>query len=182
MSHSNTTRLIDYWSARKGDGPAPSRAAIDPAHFSDIITQAFMVGRTRTGVYPFRLAGGLLEDLHRRPLLGADFMTLWAVSDRPRIAAAVESALHRGAALLAQVLGRTVQGHQAKLEIVLAPLASPTGQVDRMLGLYQPVSPLFRLQNEAIERLFLLDIAFADTGLAPPSPLRIAAVDGRRIA
>ena len=141
-----------------------------------------MIGRSRSGVYPIRLAGALLEDLHRRTLLAADFMSLWTMSDRPRLATAIEAALYSGEALVAQALGRTLKGHQAKLEIVLAPLANANGEVARMLGLYQPVSPLFRLQGEAIERLFLSDIAFAESGLAPPSPLRIAAVDGRRIA
>jgi hypothetical protein len=182
MSHSNTTRMLDYCSARRGDGPAPARAAIDPAEFSDIITQAFVIGRERASVYPFRLAGGLLEDLHRRTLLSQDFMDLWAIPDRSRVGAAIESALRNGEPLIAHALGRTARGHDAKLEIILAPLAGPSGNIDRLLGLYQPVSPLFRLQNEAIERLFLLDIAFADSELAAPAPLRIAAVDGRRIA
>ena len=174
--------MIDYWTALKGDGPAPSRALVDPAAFSDILTQAFMIGRGAAGAYPVRLAGALLEDLHKRVLLGSDFLGLWATTDRPRMAGAIESALRNGEALIAQALGRTIQGHQTKLEIVLAPLASADGQIDRVLGFYQPVSPLFRLQGEAIERLFLQDIAFADSGLAPPLPLRIAAVDGRRIA
>jgi hypothetical protein len=173
--------MINYWTGLKGEGPAPPRALVDPAAFADIITQAFMIGRGG-GAYPMRLAGALLEDLHKRTLLGADFLALWAATDRPRMAAAIESALRNGEALIAQALGRTIQGHQTKLEIVLAPLAGSDGVVDRVLGFYQPISPLFRLQGEAIERLFLLDIAFADSGLAPPAPLRIAAVDGRRIA
>jgi hypothetical protein len=93
MSHTNTNRLIGYWDARRGEALAPARADIDPAEFSDIITQTFIIGRTRAGVYPFRLAGGLLEDLHRRTLLGADFMALWSGGDRPKIQAAIESAL-----------------------------------------------------------------------------------------
>jgi hypothetical protein len=182
MSHTNTNRMIDYWDARRGDALAPARADIDPAEFSDIITQTFIIGRTRAGVYPFRLAGGLLEDLHRRTLLGADFMALWSGTDRPKMQAAIESSLQRGEALTATALGRSLMSQEAKLEIILAPLADSAGRIDRLLGLYQPVSPLFKLQNEPIERLFLQSIAFADTGLETPSPLRIAAVDGRRIA
>jgi hypothetical protein len=174
--------MIDYWSDRRGDALAPARAGIDPAEFSDVITQAFMIGRSRLGVYPFRLAGGLLEDLHRRPLLGVDFMSLWAVGDRAKVQTAIEAALYRGEALLAHVLGRSLQGHEARLEVVLAPLADSMGRIDRLLGLYQPTSPLFRLQNEPVERLFLQSIAFADNGMATPAPLRIAAIDGRRIA
>jgi hypothetical protein len=182
MSHTNTNRMIGYWDARKGDAHAPARASIDPAEFSDVITQTFIIGRTRAGVYPFRLAGGLLEDLHRRTLLGSDFMGLWAGGDRPKVQTAIESALNRGEALVAIALGRSLRGQEAKLEIILAPLADSNGRVDRLLGLYQPVSPLFKLQNEPIERLFLQSIAFSDADLDVPSPLRIAAVDGRRIA
>jgi hypothetical protein len=182
MSHTNTNRLINYWDARRGDALAHPRASIDPAEFSDVITQTFIIGRTRPGAYPFRLAGGLLEDLHRRTLVGADFMGLWAGGDRPKVQAAIESALNRGEALIAVALGRSLRGQEAKLEIILAPLANSAGRVDRLLGLYQPVSPLFKLQNEPIERLFLHSIAFADSGLETPSPLRIAAIDGRRIA
>lgn len=182
MSHTNTNRMIDYWDAHRGEALAPARASIDPADFADIITQTFIIGRARPGVYPFRLAGGLLEDLHRRSLLGADFMGLWAAGDRPKIQAAIESALIRGDALVATALGRSLMSQEARLEIILAPLADSTGRVDRLLGLYQPVSPLFKLQNQPVERLILQSIAFADTGLATPSPLRIAAVDGRRIA
>jgi hypothetical protein len=182
MSHSNTNRMIDYWNVRKGDGLAPPRASIDPAEFSDVITQTFVIGRARAGVYPFRLAGGLLDDLHHTSLLASDFTTLWAIGDRPKMQAAIEAAVHRGSALLADVKGRTLQGLEARLEVFLAPLSNPTGQIDRLLGLYQPVSPLFRLQNQPIERLFLQNIAFAGAGEATPAPLRIAAIDGRRIA
>ena len=182
MSHSNTARMIDYWTARRGDAPAPARAQIDPADFSDVITQAFIIGRERLGVYPFRLAGGLVEDLHRRTLLGYDMLSLWSAGDRPRIQAAIEAALNSGDALIVQALERTLQGHEARLELLLAPLADSYGRINRLLGLYQPTSPLFRLQNEPIERLFLQNIAYADNGQAIPSPLRIAAVDGRRIA
>jgi hypothetical protein len=181
MFHSNTTRMIDYWRSLRGADPAPPRANIDPVQFSDVITQTFMIGRVR-GAYPFRLAGSLLEDVHHRGLLGSDFMALWAMGDRPKIQAAIESALGRGEPLLAVALGRSREGFEARLEILLAPVMSPSGAVDRMLGLYQAISPLFRLQNQPIERLFLQDVAFAASGLATPTPLRIAAIDGRRIA
>lgn len=182
MSHSNTDRMLAYWDARREDGAAPLRASIDPAHFSDIVTQAFVVGRERAGVYPFRLAGALIEDLHRGPLLAFDFSELWTSADRPRVQSAIEAALQRGEALLAQALGRTLAGQQARLEILMSPIADARGQVDRLLGFYQPVSPLFRLQNQPIHRLFLLEAAFAGSGEPVPEPLRLASIGGRRIA
>jgi hypothetical protein len=182
MSHSNTVRMIEYWSTLKGEEVAPPRASLNPADFSDILTQSFMIGRARPGEYQFRLAGALLEDLHRRPLRGSDFSALWTVGDRSKLQTAVEAALRRGEALLIETLGRSLQGREAKLEIMLAPFRGPLGKVDRLLGLYQPVSPLFLLQNQPIERLFLQEIAFASAGETVAAPVRIAAVDGRRIA
>lgn len=182
MSHSNTNRMLAYWEARRGDRPAPLRSTIDPADFSDIMTQAFVVGRERSGVYPFRLVGALLEDLHRGPLPGFDFTELWAMADRPRLQSAIETALNRGDALLVQAQGRTLSGQQALLEILMSPLSGSRGQVDRLLGFYQPVSPLFRLQNQPIERLSLVEAAFAGSGDAVPEPLRLAAIGGRLIA
>jgi hypothetical protein len=182
MSHSNTDRMLAYWEARREHRPAPLRSAIDPTDFSDIMTQAFVVGRERSGVYPFRLAGALIEDLHRGPLLAFDFAELWTTTDRPRLQSAIEAALQRGDALLVQALGRTLAGNQARLEILMAPVADASGQIDRLLGFYQPVSPLFRLQNQPVHRLFLLEATFAGSGEAAPEPLRLASVGGRRIA
>ncbi|MEI9890810.1 MAG: PAS domain-containing protein [Caulobacteraceae bacterium] len=119
---------------------APLRSSIDPADFSDLVTQVFLIGREGSGAYPLRLAGALLDDLHRGPLVGLDFVQLWAATDRPRIQTAVEAALDSRRPLVATAQGRSSDA-QAKLEILLAPLADGHGKVQRMLGFYQPVSP-----------------------------------------
>src|SRR6185312_10856442 len=114
-------------------------------------------------------------------LAGLDFAALWAPADRPRLQAAVEAALLRRRSLIASAHGRSLSGAEARLEILLAPLAGSQGRIDRLLGLYQPTSPLFRLQDQRIERLFLDDIGFADGGEPVPAPLRLATIDGRTI-
>jgi hypothetical protein len=179
MSHANTARMQVYWEDRREGIEAPRRSSIDPAEFCDLVTQAFVLGRGPARAYPFRLTGALLEDLHGGPLVGSDFVALWAPSDRARIQAAIEEAMERGVAIIALAHGRSASGHQARLEILLAPLVGRGGRVDRMLGLYQPVSPLFRLKEQSIQRLFLLEFAFASEA---PSPVRLASLDGRLIA
>lgn len=182
MSHSNTARMLGYWEGRRAEGGCPERSSIDPAAFPEVVTQTFLLGRQRAGAYPFRLAGALVEDLHGAALCGRDFTALWAPADRPRVQAAVEAALSRRRSLIAAAYGRSLAGTEARLEILLAPLAGREGRVDRLLGLYQPTSPLFGLQDQRIERLFLQEIAFADSGEPVPAPLRLATLDGRLIA
>ena len=173
--------MLAYLDAHRGGRTAPPRAAIGPGGFADIVTQAFMVG-AKDDAYPMRLVGGLLQDLHHGPLLGSSFVDLWADTDRPQIRSALEAAVHRGAPLVAYALGRSQEGLQTRIEMMLAPLAGPVGRVDRLLGFYQPVSPLFRLQNQRIERLFLQEVAFAGESDRPAASLRLAALHGRRIA
>jgi hypothetical protein len=181
MSHSNTARMFGYWEGQRDDGGCPARSSIDPAAFAPVVTQTFLLGRERAGAYPFRLAGALVEDLHDVNLAGFDFTTLWAPSDRPRIQTAIEAAFVRQRSLIATAHGRSLSGAEARLEILLAPLAGRQGQVDRLLGLYQPLSPLFHLKDQRIERLFLEHIVFADDGEPVPAPPRLAALDGRAV-
>jgi len=174
--------MLGYWEGqRRPEGGCPQRSSIDPAAFSEVVTQTFVLGREQAGAYPFRLAGALVEDLHGAVLFGLDFMALWAPADRPRARAAIEAALCRRRSLIASAYGRSLSGAEARLEILLAPLSGRQGKVDRLLGLYQPTSPLFRLQDQRIERLFLQDVAFADGGEPVPAPLRLATVGGRML-
>ena len=149
-----------------------------------MVTQAFVVGRERAGAYPFRLAGALLEDLHGAALCGLDFTVLWASPDRPRVQASIEAALVRRRSLIASAHGRSLAGlpkpEAGDHQLASADIGVAEVQTARS-GLYQPTSPLFRLQDQRIERLFLQDIAFADGGEPVPSPLRLASVDGRLI-
>jgi hypothetical protein len=174
--------MLAYWEARRENGAAAPRSSIDPAQFADVVTQVFMIGRERAGVFPFRLAGALLDDLHRGPLTGLTFDHLWTVDDRPRLQASIESAMQRQAPLLLHAQGRTARGDQARIEILLSPLSSTKGGVDRLLGHYQPVSPLFRLQEQKIERLFLLEAVMADGSDATTASVRLASLDGRNVA
>jgi hypothetical protein len=187
MSHSNTQRLTDYWRERRGAALAPLRARIDPCDFADLLPQVFILGRTAPGRYSFRLSCKLLEELHGPQLRRADFTALWADRDRIGLQSALEAALRRGQAMICDARGVTVEGHEADFEILLAPLTSGSGQVDRFLGLCQPVSPLQRLRGQALVRLTVLQLrplpqVGGGESVRPFPLLRLAAVSGRRIA
>ena len=192
MFHAYTRKVIDDWNARRGARRAPDRSDIQPGAFSDLLPQLFILGRGEEKREPFRLAGGLLTDLHDRDLRGVDFFSLWLGADREKARTALEDARQTGAPMVIDASGWSAAGDEVRLEITLAPLVGPTGEMDRVLGLYQPTSSVRRLLGARIEGLTLNEVRAAELGPlaafvpAAPAPrdrshLRVVAIDGARV-
>jgi hypothetical protein len=177
MFHSNTDELIEYWAGLKGADLAPRRAGVDPMQFARLLPQTFTLARRDIGDYVFRLVGGFVGELHGRDLRGQDFTALWAEKDRTKLAIACEGARRRGEPL---VVACEVQAGAETLamEVLLAPLANPEGQIDRYLGLYQPLEPVEVLRRATAEVLKLK--AFNAANEDAPK-LRLAVLDGRLV-
>lgn len=182
MFHSNTERLIDYWSDRRGTDALPSRTSIDPGAFADLLPQVFILGRDAPGRYRFRLSGGFVANLHGRELKGEQALPLWSKMDRARVQAALE--LCRNGAdpivIVAQVIAPELEPFP--MEVLLAPLASPDGEADRFLGLYQPVGAMPRLQEGAHRELAVNSVHSTASAAELEPRLRLAVIDGRQIA
>jgi hypothetical protein len=179
--HFNTERLIDYWRSLRAGDAAPARAAFDPAAVADVLTQVFMIGRGSEGL-PFRLAGGLLVDLHARGLRGDSFLSLWGAGCRAAVRDAAAQAARGGEPVVLFAEASTGSGRRVGLEILLAPLTGPSGLVDRLVGFWQPKTTLEHLDGEPlIETVHKLTV-YAGRGETAAGRLRLAAVDGLRIA
>jgi hypothetical protein len=181
LVHPNTERLTEYWRGRRGEAALPRRADIDPMDFHTLLPQTFIVGRTAQGQYPFRLIGGLIADLHQADLRGRCLLELWRAGDRWQLKSALEFARRRPEPVLvnADIVADEVPA--VGVEILFAPLVGPSGETDRFLGLYQPTASISRLLGRPARTLALAAIARPQDGEMAPS-LRLAAVDGRRIA
>lgn len=178
--HSNTEMLIDYWRSRAFRSPA-LRAPIDPADFAPIAPQVFVLGRLGPGSYVFRLAGGLVRDLFGRDLRGEPVLDLWRMQDGGRLRIGLEAARRRPEPLVAQAHALTE--HAAlPIEILFAPLAGDDVRPDRVLGLVQPLTLVARLRGEPVRRLALEHLCSAGPANEPAPRLKLAAVNGRRIA
>lgn len=180
MFHANTQQLIDYWTARAQPGRAPRRAMIDPGDFRQLMSQTFILGRDVRGVYPFRLVGGFVGELHRRDLRARNALELWSERDRLRLQTALEEIRRRPEPLviMAEVL---TEGPSLSIEVLFAPLAGPEDGTERYLGLYQPLGMVSRLRG--FPALELSVRALRRPGAAnEESPLRLATLHGRRIA
>lgn len=179
LFHKGTSRLIDCWLGL-ADGETPRRADFDPMAVSDLLPQAFMLGRTHDE-FEVRLAGEVLHDLHGRSIRGECFTDLFAPASRLSAHRAALQAVREGAPMVIKTLGRSAENRHLALEILLAPLIGPTGKTDRLVGLYQPASRVAVLHG-----LPLIDLSLRASILAVAAPRRpalsLATLHGRRIA
>lgn len=180
MFHPSTQQLIDYWRERRGSYELPPRSAVDPTDFPDLLPQVFMLGRERAGVYPIRLAGGFVTNLHGRGLRHDNMLTLWTPFDRAPLTATLERCRTRPAPFVVKGEIRAEDAGPVPMEVLFAPLSTAAGGVDRFLGLYQPTAMLHRLKGRAANALAIRSIEGQDHLEAPR--LRLAALNGRQIA
>jgi hypothetical protein len=180
MFHPSTERLIDYWRERRGGFDVPLRSSVDPSDFLDVLPQIFIVGRDRAGLYPFRLSGGFVSDLHRQDLRGVNMLSLWTPFDRAPLQATLERCRTRPQPFVVRSEIRADGVGPVGMEIFFAPLASSNGETDRFLGLYQPTAMIHRLMGRAANELAIRAIEGPSHVEAPR--LRLAALNGRLIA
>jgi len=184
MFHANTQRLIEDWRIRRGDRLAPARADISPSDFREVLPQLFILSCEDSGSEAFRLAGGLLVDLHDRDLRGVSFLSLWPYPDRTMVGEALDAARRDGTPAVLDASAWTADGCEARLEILLAPLTDADGVVHRVLGLYQPTSSVRRLMGQPVQELSLHEVKAAGQGpqLAQRGPsLRLVVLNGERL-
>jgi hypothetical protein len=188
MFHANTVRMIDYWTSRAPAGRAPSRGSIQPGDFRQIMSQVFILGRTERGVYPLRLVGGFVADLHGLDLRGVNGLHLWSERDRLRLQTALEELRHHPEPLVVTAEVLAGEGVSLPLEVMFAPLTSHDGGPDRFLGLYQPLAMVSRLNGQHVLELSARSLRRAGAANEQPEAdaeaprLRLASVDGWRVA
>lgn len=181
MFHANTERLIAYWAERAQSGRAPSRSAIQPADFRQLMPQTFILGRDGRGVYPLRLAGGFVAELHGCDLRGVNGLSLWSERDQLRMQTALEDIRRRPEPLVATTEVLTREGPSLPMEVLFAPLTGDDGGPDRYLGLYQPLSMVARLQGRAALELCVRSLRRPGAAFDETPRVRLAAVGGRRL-
>ncbi len=181
MFHSNTARLISTWRAHREGRRLPARADLSPIDLGALLPQVFMLGREGDGEELVRLSGGLMSDLHGGDLRGAGFYSLFAKIDRPQVAAALARSRSTATPVVVTVDAMGERGEAIGVELTLCPLTGPTGEADRTLGLYQPISTVARLMGGSIRSLQVRSVEAAEDA-APAPRLRLVVDNTRRVA
>ncbi|NJC39969.1 hypothetical protein GGQ87_000227 [Brevundimonas alba] len=179
MFHPDTQFLIDHWTAlSRGPGARggiPDRAAIQPDALGLRLPRAFVARRNGDDAV-IRLAGSWIEGFHGEALKDRSLLPLWRAASRPLVSTALTQTVREGRPVVIVALAGAIG---AQIEITLLPLRGPSGQPDRLLGLYAPAATLTLAADEP--RLLTARVSIG-VGEAARAPLSLAAVGGRRIA
>ena len=158
MRHAQSQALHAYWQTRRQGGGAPHRADIEPQDIARLLGYVFILWRADSQHHLFRLAGTHLCDLYKREFRDQNFLTLWRGHDRTHVHALLEASISGTSP--ASMIARAVSMDQRELpvEIALFPLRGPSGEIDRTLGLFQPLDSTEGFRGRPVVRTALQEI------------------------
>jgi len=153
MKHASTRELFDYWNRRRGRRLVAARSDIVPTDIRDVLPDAFMLSADFTDEIRFRLAGTRVCALFARELKGESFKSLWANTSTDQVDTILTSVTDENEALVAGVLGRTEDGAEVELELLLLPLARHDRTRIRALGIIAPLTSPYWLRERPLTEL-----------------------------
>jgi hypothetical protein len=127
-----------YWNGLRNGRPVPARTDIDPRGMQSSLEFAFILERIAPGVARFRLAGMHLTDLMGMEVRGMPLTAMFVPESRAKISAAIEAVCDTP-----QITTLTLKGERGigrgslDAQLLLCPLKSDLGDVNRILGCLQ---------------------------------------------
>ena len=164
MKHSSTRALFEYWNRQRGRRPAPARSEIDPADIRHILGDTFILAADFVDEVRFRLAGTRVCALFAREIKGEAFNALWSEPDSKQIDDLLTAVTNENSGAVAGVIGRTEDGAEVELELLLLPLAHAGATRVRALGILAPLVPPYWLGEQPVVELELKALRHINAG------------------
>ncbi|MDI7774082.1 PAS domain-containing protein [Asticcacaulis sp. EMRT-3] len=197
MPHSSTVAFLSYWRGLQPEpGQAPLRERFDPSRLKHLIPQMMMIS-TADARHGFRLSGGFLVALHGHELKDTPFLDRFLSPFADTVAAALALSRRREQPLLLTLSApwRTApsatpqadlslfQNETVSFEICLCPMRNAAGKVDRLVGIYQTLSPMPRNPNGRLGRYTLVaSRLYEPERQVRAAHLQLVVIEGKRIA
>jgi hypothetical protein len=127
-----------YWDGLRNGRPVPSRSDINPRGMQAALEFTFILERIAPGVARFRLAGMHLTDLMGMEVRGMPLTAMFTPESRAEISKAIEAVCETP-----QITTITLKGERGigrgslDAQLLLCPLKSDLGDVNRILGCLQ---------------------------------------------
>jgi hypothetical protein len=180
MKHPSTRAVYAYWEERRGTRPAPERADIDPAAIRAALGDTIMLAADFVGQLRFRLAGTRVCALFAREIKGEVFAALWSEQSRPLIEALLAVIGNENVGAVAGLAGRTADGDQVDLELLLLPLAHSGYARIRALGVLAPTVPPYWLGEKPLTEITLGTVRHVGAGVEAGGGRRFVVANGGR--
>lgn len=173
MIHAEIRALYNYWEALRGQRPCPYRSEVDPRDMEGDARHLFLLENLGDGNVRFRLSGSALEEAIGFDLRGMSARTIMTGKARESFLALIGETLAEPGVGYARLMAP--DGAQV-WEIVLLPLRSDFGKIDRLIGCLHPISGRARPADDIPAR-FTIDsmwirpvehVAVGDIGDAMP--------------
>lgn len=168
-----------YWTALfEESGTVPLRSSVDPRGLQGVLDHAFILERTEAEGAVFRLSGQIVCQTANEDLRGRSFLSLFPDTAHPRVAAVLEHMFEAPA--VAQLALRCASAPIATASMVLMPLRSDDGVINRALGVMVanpiPVDPpyLFELENADLRSVRDRSSRMPEFAIPPVRPRRAA--------
>ncbi|MFQ0813196.1 hypothetical protein AVM02_18005 [Brucella anthropi] len=137
MKHRTTIAIFSEWQrlarTERGAFRAPMRERIEPRKLGRHLSDLFFLEAGKHGDLSFRLAGTGICTLFGRELKNTRFLSLWSERDREALRELSENVSGLEVPALVSHVGISMSGRSLGLEMFLAPLEAPDGQVS-LLG------------------------------------------------
>jgi len=134
MKNRTSQLLYSYWNDVRGDRMAPARFEIEPSRIAAILSETFILERTESGVFRFRLAGTRICEQFGREFRGENLMALFDAEDQDLIERDLKQISQQGAVGILTIEAATQSGRLAEFEVMLLPLVHTHQAVNRILG------------------------------------------------
>jgi len=158
MKHASTRAVFEYWNVRRGVRPAPERGEIDPAEIRLALGDTFMLAADFVDQLRFRLAGTRVCALFCREIKGEVFSELFNGPSRKAVEELLTIVNEEAVGIVAGIVGRTEEGHDAELEMLLLPLAHSGHARIRALGVLVPAVPPYWLGATPVTSLDIVTL------------------------
>ena len=126
--------MFEHWSALRHGEDVPNRCEIDPRVFPDALENTFILERISRGDFRARLAGMNLCDMMGMEVRGLSAASFMQRNERDRIERILEQILVRPAIGELELSGVDLTGNLVDVNMILLPLRSDIGEVNRVIG------------------------------------------------
>jgi len=165
------SNLFDHWSALRHGNSVPNRCEIDPRVFPDALENTFIFERIARGDFRARLAGMNLCDMMGMEVRGQSAASFMQHDERDHIQNVLEQILRRPAIGELVLAGRDLSGVSYEVNMILLPLRSDMGEVNRVIGcISYPQKPFtaplrFAVKSKKITPLSALGSSVAEVAV-----------------